>query len=47
MRKLSEILKEQLTKDKGILTPRSSQSFVLFSEVLVPPVQVCDCKWKA
>ena len=34
MKKLSEILKEQLTIDKGTLTPRSGQSLVLFSEVL-------------
>ena len=33
MRKLSEILKEQLTIDNGILTPRSGQSLVLFDNV--------------
>lgn len=34
MRKLSEILKEQLLINKGILTPCSSQSLVLFDNVL-------------
>lgn len=34
MRKLSEILKEQYLMNKGILTPCSGQSLVLFSEVL-------------
>ena len=34
MRKLSEILKEQLLINKGILTPCSSQSLVLFDNML-------------
>lgn len=34
MRKFSEILKEQYLMNKGILTPCSGQSLVLFSEVL-------------